>query len=109
MSMLDELLRQLQEAAEQQRTQPIPGQPRPKRQPVVLKSADEKTMHEAKFHAVPVTDGEEPVHRLVENSKPAIVASTRWREHPLLARMRTPEGMRDAVILAEIMRRPGRR
>ncbi len=105
MGMLDELLRQLQEAADQQRNQPLPGTPRPAAAPV------RKVAKRAVAVAVsqPVEVGEDPVLRLVADSVPAVVESSRRREHPLMARLRQHGGMRDAVVLAEILRRPGRR
>ena len=129
MGMLEELLRQLQEAAEQQRTQPLPGIPRPAqapRPPSVPSSVPrtEEMRREAiqrqrqgtrkqpptmVVEAPPVEIGEDPVRRLVADSIPAVVESSRRREHPLMARLRQQGGMRDAVVLAEILRRPGRR
>lgn len=105
MSMLDDLLRQLQDAAQQQRNQQLPGTPRP------VASAGRKAAKRAVAEVVPppVEVGEDPVHRLVADSMPAVVESSRRREHPLMARLRQHGGMRDAVILAEILRRPGRR
>ena len=104
MSMLDELLRQLQEAAEQQRTQPLPGTPRPA---ATMRKVAKRVA--AAVAPPPVEVGEDPVLRLVADSMPAVVESSRRREHPLMARLRQHGGMRDAVILAEILRRPGRR
>ena len=92
MGMLDELLRQLQDAAEQQRNQPLPGTPRPARSvpTTFAKRAQPPVSVKAQ---VPVKGqvvnvGEDPVHRTVADSIPAVVESSRRREHPLMARLR---------------------
>ena len=130
MGMLDELLRQLQEAAEQQRNQPLPGTPSPARP---LQSAPTTFAKRARppepnktqkvddcrrgddaagpywsIRTLNLKKGEDPVHRTVADSLPAVVESSRRREHPLMARLRQHGGMRDAVILAEILKRPRR-
>ena len=104
MGMLDELLRQLQEAAEQQRNQPLPGTPRPARQAPAMSGKRARPPEPVK--AQEVEQGEDPVHRTVADSIPAVVESSRRREHPLMARLRQHGGMRDAVILSEILKRP---
>ena len=115
MGMLDELLRQLQEAAEQQRNQPLPGTPRPARQarpPQAAPATFAKRARPPESVKAQVVEqiemGEDPVHRTVADSLPAVVESSRRREHPLMARLRQHGGMRDAVILAEILKRPRR-
>ena len=119
MGLLDQLLQQLKDAAEDQRNQPIPGSENPSRAPAnrararaQSAAAKEVTSADAAAH-VPHNDnnpgGEDPVHRLVADSAAATVLSSRRITHPLLARLRTPNGMREAVIMAELLRRPGRR
>ena len=112
MGMLDELLRQLQEAAEQQRNQPLPGTPRPARPPQSAPATFAKRARPPEPNKVQKVEevemGEDPVHRTVADSMPAVVESSRRREHPLMARLRQHGGMRDAVILAEILKRPRR-
>jgi Rod binding domain-containing protein len=132
MGMLEELLRQLEEAADQHRNQPLPGTPRSAPRPPPASTpaprteemrreahqrqrqgARNKPLAQAaeprEAEQVMVEVGEDPVHRLVADSIPAVVESSRRREHPLMARLRQHGGMRDAVVLAEILRRPGRR
>jgi len=109
MGMLDELLRQLQEAADQQRNQPLPGTPRPARSPASTEPQKNFAKRALKQEVVTeaVEDvGEDPVNRLVADSAPAVVESSRRREHPLMGRLRTSGGMRDAIVLAEILKRP---
>ena len=106
MGMLDELLRQLQEAAEQQRNQPLPGTPRPARSAPASFAKRARPPEPVQTQVVEV--GEDPVHRTVADSIPAVVESSRRREHPLMARLRHGGGMRDAVILSEILKRPRR-
>ena len=112
MGMLDELLRQLQEAADQQRNQPLPGTPRPARPSQTAPGASAKrTRPPEPIKAQEVEEvemGEDPVRRTVADSIPAVVESSRRREHPLMARLRQHGGMRDAVILSEILKRPRR-
>ncbi len=109
MGVLEDLLRQMQEAAEQGQRTTMPGTPRP--------AAPAQSSVKRVRQPVPAADpaprppvvevGEDPVHRLVADTLPAHVA---YRiENPLLARLRDPTGLRDAVILSEILRRPSRR
>ena len=109
MGMLDELLRQLQDAADQQRNQPLPGSPRPARPAPVTAAKRTRPPEPNKAQEVErVEMGEDPVRRTVADSLPAVVESSRRREHPLMARLRQHGGMRDAVILSEILKRPRR-
>ncbi len=117
MGLLDELLQQLKDAAEDQRNQPIPGSERPTRAPATRARARPQPAAAAVTEAdvaahVPHQDdnpgGEDPVHRLVADSAAPTVPSSRRLTHPLIARLRTPNGMREAVIMAELLRRPGR-
>ena len=112
MGMLDELLRQLQEAADQQRNQPLPGSPRPARPSQTTPATSAKRTRPPEPNKTQEVEevemGEDPVRRTVADSIPAVVESSRRREHPLMARLRQLGGMRDAVILSEILKRPRR-
>ena len=106
MGMLDELLRQLQDAADQQRNQPLPGSARPAQATAAKRTRPPEPNKAQEVERVEM--GEDPVRRTVADSLPAVVESSRRREHPLMARLRQHGGMRDAVILSEILKRPRR-
>lgn len=125
--MLDELLRQLQEAAEQKQNTGLPGVPTstPVRPSTTVDEAQRRfretrrraeeqrkaaeAEHLASIQAEETGDiGESQTRRTVADA--AIETSSAGHgEHPLLARLRAPGGLRDAVVLSEILRRPGQR
>ena len=129
MGVLEDLLKQMQEAAEQGQRTTLPGAPRPAAAPVPLPAAPARQPARAaptnfakrarqpepvqlapdahRSHDGDGGKGEDPVHRLVADSAPAFVVKR--KEHPLFARLRDAKGLRDAVILSEILRRPSRR
>lgn len=126
MGLLDELLRQLQEAAEQQKRTGLPGAPpaQPARPHPVdeaqrrFREAQRRAEEQRRAAGARLPDaqaaeeedpGESNTRRTVADSPAAVVSSPERREHPLMARLRAPGGVREAVILSEILRRPGSR
>ena len=111
MGLLDDLLKQLQEAAEQQRRTTLPGTPRsPRAEPPRERAAEwraEQRRQAAQQAQTPVDDEPRPMRTTVD-SLPAQVVSGRDRgiTHPLLDRLRAPGGAREALVLSEILRRP---
>ena len=109
MGMLDELLRQLQEAAEQKQRTTLPGQPQP-RQPRPQRAAPAQApavAERAVVREVDAHDGESFAQRTVADS--LAVQGRVPGVHPLLARLRAPGGLREAVILSEILTPRSRR
>lgn len=128
MGVLDELLRQLQEAAEQKQNTGLPGvpttqaaRPRPvdeaqrrfreaQRRAEEQRRTAEARLASAEEAAEAAEDtGESHTRRTVSDSPVELGSAAGRREHPLLARLRAPGGLRDAVVLSEILRRPGLR
>ena len=117
MGLLDDLIRSLEEAAEQQQRRPPapaggageepprPGQLPPRQQ---TRAERRQAQKQAQQPAVVQEDaGESVTKRTVADSAPATVVDLgESRDHPLVAKLRSPQGLRDALILAEILRRP---
>ena len=110
MGVLDELLRQLQEAAEQKQRTTLPGQP-PQRQPRPQRAAPAAqapaVVERAVVREVDAHEGESFARRTVADSQ--AVQGRVQGVHPLLARLRAPGGLREAVILSEILTPRSRR
>jgi hypothetical protein len=124
MGALEDLLRQLQEAAEERQKTTLPGQaPTVPRRPVATAAPAAKTAPAAKPNfaakARPVVEPHEemaptPVAQVAGVAAVAGVHATplspRVRhEHPLLARLRQPGGAREALVLSELLRSRWRR
>ncbi len=104
MSLFDDLLRQLEEALEGQRRTALPGRAPPRIQ--------RPSQPPAARPVIVITEDEpEPTRRTVADSAPVPPVSARHPDHPLVALLRDPAGVRNAVLLSEILRRPrwGRR
>ncbi len=113
MGVLEELLRQLAEAAEAQKRTTLPGTP-PARPPAQKSAPGQMKAPQrpagTRLPAQPLaTDepGESRTVRQLAETAPALVIH-RGQQHPILSRFRQPGGAQDAVVLAEIMAPRGR-
>jgi hypothetical protein len=106
MGVLEELLRQLADAAEAQKRTTLPGTPPAQTQ---VRPRPTGTSRPAKSVPPPATDepGMSRTVRQLAETAPALVIH-RGRQHPILSRFRQPGGAQDAVVLAEIMAPRGR-
>jgi hypothetical protein len=114
MGLLDDLIRSLEEAADpQQRRPPVPtggrGEhpPRPGSLPPHQQTRTERRQAQQSLALVQADAGESVTRRTVADSAPATVVDLgESPDHPLVAKLRSPAGLRDAFILTEILRRP---
>ena len=114
MGLLDDLIRTLEEAAENQPRRPpasAGGQgeapPRPGSLPPRLQTRAERRQAQQPVVVIQQDAGESVTKRTVADSAPASVVDLgESPDHPLVAKLRSPQGLRDAFILSEILRRP---
>ena len=120
MGLLDDLIRTLEEAAENQQRRPPASAggygdapPRPGSLPPRQQTRAERRQAQMQAQQPTVVQedaGESVTKRMVADSAPATVVDLgESRDHPLVAKLRSPQGLRDAFILSEILRRPNYR
>ena len=109
MGVLEELLRQLAEAAEEQKRTTLPGTPTPRQVPTQVQNSQRPAAQRPPAKPVPHEEepGESRTVRQLAETAPALVIH-RGQQHPILSRFREPGGAQDSVVLAEIMAPRGR-
>ena len=117
MGLLEDLLRTLEEATQNQQPRPPASAggrgeapPRPGSLPPRQQTRAERRQAQQSQQSQTVVEedaGESMTKRTVADTAPASVVDLgESPDHPLVAKLRSPQGLRDAFIMSEILRRP---